>query len=325
MSSTESSDFFYRAGNHALQHNPPHGLDIHLTKRGSDWLWAVFALFGCLVVIYTVLFFIAQFKGNKVTRFAIAVPFLISLFEFFGYFIYASDLGWTGVQAEFNNFKVHPSITGESPGIRQVFYAKYVAWFLCWPLLLYLVDLTGLTTTEGKDIEISALEMIHSLLVQIVGTEFWVVSLLIGSLLKSTYKWGPWVFAAVTMLIVQGIITKRQFFDLKIRGFTAVMILTSYIVVWLYFISWGLSEGGNKIQPDGESVFYGVLDICMFAILPAYLLFIVSRYGEWPEFSLQHNVLRRHNDEEANEKGSEPSSIRASGETAVPVAVDDEN
>lgn len=29
----------------------------------------------------------------------------------------------------------------------------------------------------------------------------------------------------------------------------------------LYPISWGLSEGGNRIQVDSESVFYGVLDI----------------------------------------------------------------
>ncbi|CCF56655.1 hypothetical protein KAFR_0B03580 [Kazachstania africana CBS 2517] len=315
-------NFFQRAGNHALNANPPTGLDMHLTKRGSDWLWAVFSVFGVLLVIYTILFFVAELKNAKrMTRYALAAPFIITLFEFFGYFIYASNLGWTGIQAEFNNVKVDPSITGEHPGVRQIFYAKYIAWFLSWPSLLYLIELVGISTTSESN-DISAMDLIHSLLVQIIGTEFWIVSLLIGALMHSSYKWGPFVFGVVTMLIMQFLFIKRQIFDLKVRGFTACMYITANIVVWLYFICWGLADAGNKIQNDGEAVFYGVLDICLFVVLPAYLLFIEMRYGKVPFFSLKKDSFNRDEENEENEddfvKESAPNSIRASGETAVP-------
>jgi bacteriorhodopsin len=33
-------------------------------------------------------------------------------------------------------------------------------------------------------------------------------------------------------------------------------------ILWFgYGIAWGLSEGGNVISPDGEGLFYGILDI----------------------------------------------------------------
>ncbi|GAX72509.1 negative regulator of the H(+)-ATPase Pma1p [Saccharomyces cerevisiae] len=152
--------------NEALGLNPPHGLDMHITKRGSDC--------SCI---------------------------LITFFEFFAFFTYASDLGWTGVQAEFNHVKVSKSITGEVP-------------------------LAASTTGENDDI--SALDMVHSLLIQIVGTLFWVVSLLVGSLIKSTYKWGYYTIGAVAMLVTQGVICQRQFFNLKTRGFNALMLLPAW-------------------------------------------------------------------------------------------------
>ena len=34
------------------------------------------------------------------------------------------------------------------------------------------------------------------------------------------------------------------------------------LVIWfMYPIAWGLCEGGNLIHPDGEAIFYGILDI----------------------------------------------------------------
>ncbi|CCF57810.1 hypothetical protein KAFR_0D01640 [Kazachstania africana CBS 2517] len=299
--------------NSVLEHNPPTGLDMHITERGSDWLWAVFAVFGVLLILYVCLFFYAELKGSRLTRYSLAPVFLITLFEFFGYYIYASNLGWTGIQAEFNNVSVDPSITGETPGVRQIFYAKYIAWFLSWPCLLFLLELAGMSTGDNHN-EVSAMDLIHSLLVQIVGTEFWVVSILIASLIHSTYKWGPWVFGAVTMLIVQAIIVNRQFFVLKTKGITGCLTIIELVVVWLYFICWGLSEGGNKIQNDGEAVFYGILDLCTFAIFPGCLLFIIGHCGKWPKFCKGHEV----EEEETYEKESAPNSVRASGETAVP-------
>ena len=215
------------SGNRAVRSNPPHDLDFHLTEQGSDWLWALFSIFGCLAVVYIAFFFIAEAKGTSLTKYALATTLLISMFNAFGYFTYASNLGWAGIQAEFNHLHVHPSITGLSPGVRQIFYAKYCAWFLSWPLLIFLNEMTGMSISEeGKLDELSVVDTVHSLLFQILGTEFWVVSLLVGSLIKSTYKWGYWVFGCVAMLLVEYIFIKRQFIDLRIRGFTMCMHIT---------------------------------------------------------------------------------------------------
>lgn len=40
--------------------------------------------------------------------------------------------------------------------------------------------------------------------------------------------------------------------------FCSVALLT----LWFgYGLAWGLSEGGNVLSPDGEGVFYGLLDL----------------------------------------------------------------
>lgn len=317
-----AENLFIRAGNEAIKINKPHGVDFHLTKQGSDWLWAMFSVFGCLAIVYVAIFLFTEVRSQQtkpITRYALAAPLLISIFEFFAYYLYASNLGWTGIEAEFGHLHVDPRITDEKHGVRQIFYQKYVVWVLSWPCLLFLQELTGLSLSQESMDNFSAMELIHSLLVQIVGTEYWVVSLLIGALIKTTYKWGPWVFGAVIMLAVQFLQCKRLFVTFKIRGMTMGVVALSMIIVWLYFICWGLSEGGNKIQPDSEAVFYGVLDVCFFAIYPAYLLFIVNQYGHMPSLHLPGRN-RKDAESELHEeaKSVEADSIRDSGETQIP-------
>ena len=238
--------------------------------------------------------------------------------EFFCYYLYASNLGWAGIQAEFGHLHVDKRITETPHGVRQIFYQKYVVWVLSWPCLLFLQELTAMSL--AGDLEgFSAMELIHSLLIQMVGTTYWLVALLVGAVIKSTYKFGPWVFGAVIMLTVQFLQCKRLFVTFKVRGMTMCVMALSMCIVWCYFICWGLSEGGNKIQPDSEAVFYGVLDVCFFAIYPAYLLFIVNQYGHMPSLHLPGRN-RKDAESELHEeaKSVEADSIRDSGETQIP-------
>ncbi|QLQ81849.1 hypothetical protein HG537_0G01030 [Torulaspora globosa] len=312
------SEYFLKAsGNQAVNVNPPTGLDYHITKQGSSWLWAVTSVFGLLVVVYAILFFIAEMRSNSLTRYSLAAPFLISFFMFFFYFTYASNLGWTGIQAEFGHVKVDNPVTGLTPGVRQIFYSRFVAWFLSWPLVLFLIELSSVSTTVQHSDTLSVLDMIHTLLVQIFSAYFWIIALLVGALIRSTYKWGYFTFGAVSMLIMEAILIRRQFVTLKTRAFNGAMLGFIMVIVWLYFICWGLSEGGNRIQPDSEAVFYGILDLILFAIYPAYLLFIIKAFGDWPAFSWRGGFARR-TDEEHLEKPSGQPSVRQSGETAVP-------
>lgn len=93
------------------------------------------------------------------------------------------------------------------------------------------------------------------------------LTLLIGALVASSYKWGYFVFSLLALFaIAYNLLWSGRRYASRLghstisRTYTA---LASWLVgLWfLYPISWGLSEGGNVIGVVGEMVFYGVLDV----------------------------------------------------------------
>lgn len=272
----------YNRENSALNLNTiSSDIDIHLTTHGSDWLWAVFSVFALLTVGHTAYLGYLFRKGTK--NIVVSVPLLVSIIFTLSYFTYASNLGWTSTPVEFNHVT-----TDEELGIRQIFYVKFVAWFCAFPLVL-----TMLEYSVGE----IGLDSLFSLLTKVLVMNVFVVNYLIGSLIKSTYKWGYWVFGTFGLLLgivfVGHSLIRSEKKTIFILGLTGLQLL-----IWvLYPVAWGLSEGGNVIQPDSEAVFYGILDLINFGFLP--LLFLV--------FSTK--------DEIAHEKTTE--TPRVSGETAV--------
>src|SRR3954454_7373061 len=94
--------------NDALKINPPVG-DISLTTGGSDWLWAVTALYLFLFLIVVGLTYFAK-NGEKILHYL----FTISLFVGgIAYFTMASDLGSTPIVTSTNE-----------AGTRQIFYVR---------------------------------------------------------------------------------------------------------------------------------------------------------------------------------------------------------
>jgi hypothetical protein len=60
------------------------------------------------------------------------------------------------------------------------------------------------------------------------------------------------------------------------RSFTSSAILLSFL--WLlYPIAWGLADGGSVIHPDGEMIFYGVLDVLAKPVFILWHLFSLSK------------------------------------------------
>jgi len=253
-------DIVARSGNQAVSLNPPHGLDIHITSHGSDFYWALFSFFAFVGIVFLVLGFVLRPTNERLFFYnAIASLFFLTI----TYYTMASDLGWTGIQAEFNHATV--SKPRETPGIRQIFYARYVGWFLALPPLIANIAI------------ISALSW-PTIIFTIFSIETFVVALLIGSLIHSTYKWGYFVFAVVALFLVgfnllfsfrRAAVASSQVFTSTFTG----SVLTG--LLFIYPIAWALAEGGNVIQPDSEAVFYGVLDLCVFALLQGYFLFVV--------------------------------------------------
>ncbi len=290
-----------RAGNEAVKINPTTDIDFHITEHGSDWLWTLFSLFALATLIYLVLTYIRQPVERTFHYNTLGLTAILA----FTYFTLASNLGWTGIQAEFNHVTVNDSITGETPGVRQIFYARYVGWFLSWPFIITNLSL------------LARLDWPHIIL-NIITTEVYIVGLLIASLIKSTYKWGYFSFAVASYLLTAFNLftfTRRSASDVgsDVRKYFTINASLVVFFWFIYPISFGLSEGGNVIQPDSEQIFYGVLDFFLFIIYPAIFLFTSSNV------SFDRLGLKKRSVKPSEEKTAPfpEDEGRASGETAV--------
>jgi len=241
------------SGNQALAHNPPTA-QINITTHGSDWLWAVFSVFALFTLVFLVWSFLRPATHRVFPYFATAIALVTTI----TYFTLASDLGSVPVGVEFmRGGKVYG-------GTRQVFYVRYINWFISGGLVLLAQLLTA------------AIPWQHGMFV-IFMEWFAVVSGLAGAMTESNYKWGYFTMSLAALLyIVYALLIPGR------RHASAVSpeISRTYhtgggllvLVALLYPICWGVSEGGNVITPDSEAVFYGILDILLFGVYGVLLL-----------------------------------------------------
>lgn len=257
------NQLLYPRGNEAVKINPPTGADFHITEHGSNWYWTVFSLFGAASLVVVAHSFFKS-RQQRLFHYLTTTAFFVLAIQ---YFTQASNLGWTDIQAEFNH--VTTSDQSVVPGMRQVFYARWVGYFLAFPI--YLINygaLCGVSWSEA--------------LFTVAAQEVTVVSFLIGMLIKSSYKWGYFTFGAVGFLLVSFslLYTYRkavQQADSSLATHVTIISASSVVLYMLYPIAWALSEGGNVIQPDSEAAFYGVLDVVYFLIIGGYFLWVTSK------------------------------------------------
>lgn len=158
-------------GNHALQLNGftnTVSTNNHITTRGSDWYFAVCAV----MFVSTLIFMGLSFKKTRSQRLFHYITAAITLVAAIAYFCMGSNLGWTAIQVEFQ--RSNAKVSGD---MRQIFYVRYIDWFITTPLLLADLLLTcGLPTP--------------TIFYVILMNEIMVVTGLVGALVKSSYKWG---------------------------------------------------------------------------------------------------------------------------------------
>ncbi|KAI9754329.1 MAG: ion channel activity [Lichina confinis] len=231
-------------GNEALEVNPSFGADIHITTNGSNWLWAVAALFA----VAALAFFGLAFTRPRTHRLPYYIASAITLVTAINFFTQASNLGWTGVPVRYQ--RSNPKVRGV---VRQVFYTRYIDWFITAPLAVLLLLLTAAVPWATIIFTIFLVEVV-------------VVCGLVGALVRTSYKWGYFAFglAALFAVLYHVFVTGRKHTrplgnDVG-RSYTLPAAILGFTAL-LYPIAWGLSEGGNVIAPDSEAVFYGVLDI----------------------------------------------------------------
>ncbi|KIP11031.1 hypothetical protein PHLGIDRAFT_28161 [Phlebiopsis gigantea 11061_1 CR5-6] len=246
----------------AVDTNPPDA-QIHITDHGSDWLWAVFAI----MAVSTLGMFAWSHMRPRGTRFFHNIALIILLVSTISYFSMASNLGATPIQTEFR-----------AQGTRQIWYVRYIQWFINFPLLLViLLFATGLALTEILTAAFFA----------------WVVVVcgLVGGLVQSSYKWGFYVFGLFALFYIWIVLLghgPRTTFNAGpgLRsGYLRGSGLLSFILV-LYPIGWALSEGGNVISSTSEMVWYGVLDLVLGPFFLFYVVFGI-RNIDYNTFGLQ--------------------------------------
>ena len=104
------------------------------------------------------------------------------------------------------------------------------------------------------------------------------ITLLIGALVASSYKWGYFVFSLLALFaIAYHLLWSGRRYATRFEG--SVGTTYTACAAWLmgfwfiYPICWGLSEGGNRIGVVGEMIFYGILDLLTKLGFIALLLF----------------------------------------------------
>ena len=100
----------------------------------------------------------------------------ITMVASIAYFSMASNIGWTPTTVEF--IRSNPKVAGLN---REIFYVRYIDWFITTPLLLL-----DLLLTAGLPTPTIAWVMLID--------EIMIVCGLVGALVRSSYKWGYFVF-----------------------------------------------------------------------------------------------------------------------------------
>jgi hypothetical protein len=140
----------------------------HITAAGSDWYWTVCSVmtvsaFGFMIHSYF------KDRSQRLFHYLNAAACLIAAVS---YFCMGSNLGWTAIEVEWVRSwaEVHGNM-------RQIFYVRYIDWFITTPLIVsQLLLVAGLPTP--------------TILYTLVMTELVVINGLVGALVKSSYKWG---------------------------------------------------------------------------------------------------------------------------------------
>jgi len=227
----------------------------HITTRGSDWYFTVTSVFGAATLAIWALSF-TKTRSQRLFHYITAALTLVSAIA---YFSQGSNLGWTAIEVEFP--RGSPKVAGD---MRQIFYVRYIDYFITTPLLLADLLLTaGLPTP--------------TIWYTILINQVFVITRLVGALVKSTYKWGFFTFGVAAFFFVAYTILYEGRAYARTLG-ADVFRLYNILAIWtvsialIYPIIWGVSEGGNVIPPDSEAVAYGVLDLASKVVFAAVLL-----------------------------------------------------
>jgi bacteriorhodopsin len=158
------------ARNNALNINPDIGgrADISITTHGSDFYYAICAVMGTVALTVMGL----SFLKPQTDRIFFYITAALNATACIAYFSMGSNLGQVPITAEFQ--RNDPVVRGVT---REIFYARYIDWFVTTPLLL-------------MDLLLTAGMPWPSILWTIFLDEVMIITGLLGALTRTRYKFG---------------------------------------------------------------------------------------------------------------------------------------
>lgn len=238
--------------------------DIVTTDSGDYTYFAFCALFG-LATLAFLGWGMSKPRHSRIFHYIMAAICAIS---FISYFVMGADLGWTGVRPRHNLDASESESDGEIGSYRQIFYTRFIDWFLTWALVVLALMLTARAPW---------FQILWTILVTWIAA----VCFLIGALTSTRYKWAFFVFGCMAILYV---IYKLLFQARRHAKFFGTDVGKTFFVgaawtafIWvMYPICWALSEGGNVINPNSTAIFYSILDF-LFKVVFGFVFLTLHR------------------------------------------------
>ncbi|KAK4139685.1 uncharacterized protein C8A04DRAFT_40519 [Dichotomopilus funicola] len=254
--------------NDALSANPPAGVDETLSVHGSEWLWAVTAIY-IVAFLGLLCFCFASHESRRVFHYTFTVALLVGAVA---YYAQASDLGWSAVKQADN---------AGNGLVRQVFYAKYINWSISFPaVVLALGLLSGVSWT--------------TIICNIFIAWLWVLTYLAAAYTTTNYKWGFFAFGTFSWVILaMSTLNESRLLAARLGIGRDYVILAAWPnMLWLlYPVAFGLSDGGYVIGVTGSAIFFGVLDVLMVPVL-CFAFLILGRKWDWARLNLAFSEYR---------------------------------
>ncbi|TPX07454.1 uncharacterized protein E0L32_002076 [Thyridium curvatum] len=246
-------------GNDALIVNPAVGVDNTLSLGGSDWLWAVTAVY-LMAFIGLLCFCFASPESQRVFHYTFTIALLVGSVT---YFAQASNLGWSA----------------QASG--QMFWAKYVNWSITFPsVVLSLGLLSGVSWT--------------TIVCNIFIAFIWTFTYLAAAYTPTSYKWGFFTFGTFSYVVLAMSTLNESREEAARRGIGRDYILLAAWanLLWLlYPVGFGLTDGGHVLGVTSGAIFFGVLDILMVPVL-GFGYVLLGRHWDWDRLELAFSEYR---------------------------------
>ncbi|EXK93866.1 hypothetical protein FOQG_05048 [Fusarium oxysporum f. sp. raphani 54005] len=258
------------ARNDALDVNPQSG-DARLSDAGSDWLWAVTAIY----IVSFLAYFALSFKPRNNER---IFHYLFTITLFVGaiaYFSIASGIAYSVVPTQRN--------LGRALSY-QIYFAKYINWVVAFPIIILALGLMSGVSWA-------------TILFNIFLAWIWIISYLCSAYTTTSYKWGFFGFGtfAYLMLAFQTLHPGRTS-AARLGLSRDYLMLAGWVnLLWmLYPIAYGISDGGNVVGVTGSFIFFGILDVLLIPGL-AFAFMFLSRRWDYGALNLHFTQYGRVN------------------------------